>query len=252
MAEGFLSSLVLNLAFHACLFSCKEMARQILRRLLRRYTSPCHISFSVIDYVIWSVCPSVCLSVRPSHVAFLPLGHSGSWCEPLNVDMLESPVSFTVSICNDIWSLCEILDLICIIWGCTFYNWPTLVLMNERIYVLHLIVIIKSEVSAFPIDHCLGIGHETMVCAACFYIFLWNCDMIGLLRETNVLVAFAPNLVLCHWHVALLSFARNPTDEWHLAAIFSLRYFSVVVCLRRLYHHILLAHCGGCRVSWLF
>ena len=36
-------------------------------------------------------------------------------------------------------------------------------------------------------------------------------------------------------------FARYPTDEWHLANVFSLVYFSVVVCLRGLYHHILLA-----------
>ena len=36
-------------------------------------------------------------------------------------------------------------------------------------------------------------------------------------------------------------FAKYPTDEWHLANMFSLVYFSVVVCLRGLYHHILLA-----------
>ena len=42
------------------------------------------------------------------------------------------------------------------------------------------------------------------------------------------------------WHAASL-FGRYPTDEWHLANVFSLVYFSVVVCLRGLYHHILLA-----------
>ena len=36
-------------------------------------------------------------------------------------------------------------------------------------------------------------------------------------------------------------FARYPTDEWHLANVYSLVYFSVVVCMRGLYHHILLA-----------
>ena len=36
-------------------------------------------------------------------------------------------------------------------------------------------------------------------------------------------------------------FARYPTEEWHLANLFSLGYFSVVVCLRGLYHYILLA-----------
>ena len=40
----------------------------------------------------------------------------------------------------------------------------------ENIYILCLIVIIKSEV--LTIIHCLGLGHETMVCAICLSIFL--------------------------------------------------------------------------------
>ena len=42
--------------------------------------------------------------------------------------------------------------------------------MIERIYILCLIIIIKSEV--WTITHCLGLGHETMVCAVCVSIFL--------------------------------------------------------------------------------
>ena len=38
------------------------------------------------------------------------------------------------------------------------------------IQVLHLIIIIKSDV--WPICHCLGLGHDTMVCSACLSIFL--------------------------------------------------------------------------------
>ena len=41
--------------------------------------------------------------------------------------------------------------------------------MIERIYILSIIVIIKSEV--WTITHCLGLGHETMVCAVCLSIF---------------------------------------------------------------------------------
>ena len=37
-------------------------------------------------------------------------------------------------------------------------------------FVLHLIVIIKSEI--WIINHCLGLGHETMVCAVCLAMFL--------------------------------------------------------------------------------
>ena len=36
--------------------------------------------------------------------------------------------------------------------------------------VLYLIIIIKSEV--WIINHCLGLGHETMVCAVCLTMFL--------------------------------------------------------------------------------
>ena len=63
--------------------------------------------------------------------------------------------------------------------------------------VLYLIIIIKSKV--WIVNHCLGLGHETMVCAVCLNMFLWICDMTRLLRGTfYVLVVFAPNLVLCH------------------------------------------------------
>ena len=40
----------------------------------------------------------------------------------------------------------------------------------ERIHILCLIIIIKSEV--WTITHCLGLGHETMVSAVCLSIFL--------------------------------------------------------------------------------
>ena len=57
--------------------------------------------------------------------------------------------------------------------------------MIERIYILCLIIIIiKSEVST--ITHCLGLGHETMVCAVCLSIFL--CHSIDVYTYT----------VLCH------------------------------------------------------
>ena len=42
--------------------------------------------------------------------------------------------------------------------------------MIERIYILYLIIIIKSEV--WNITHCLGLGQETMVFAVRLSIFL--------------------------------------------------------------------------------
>ena len=54
------------------------------------------------------------------------------------------------------------------IWGCVFSVYPIPLWLRE--YTLCLIIIIKSEV--WPIIHCLGLGHETMVCVVCLSIFL--------------------------------------------------------------------------------
>ena len=43
---------------------------------------------------------------------------------------------------------------------------------GENIYILCLIIIIKSEV--WTITHCLGLSHEITVCAVCVSIFLWH------------------------------------------------------------------------------
>ena len=53
-------------------------------------------------------------------------------------------------------------------YGCVFSVTHFLVII-ERIYILCLIIIIKSEV--WTITHCLGLGHDTMVCAVCIFAF---------------------------------------------------------------------------------
>ena len=55
-----------------------------------------------------------------------------------------------------------------------------------QIYILCLIIILKSEV--WTITHYLGLGHETIVSAVCLYIFLWRHQV-----ET-----FSALLALCH------------------------------------------------------
>ena len=50
----------------------------------------------------------------------------------------------------------------------TLYPFP---LWWLREYILGLIVIIESEV--WIIIHCLELGHETVVCAVCLFIYLW-------------------------------------------------------------------------------
>ena len=56
--------------------------------------------------------------------------------------------------------------------GLYVFSLPISVVMIERIYILCLIIIIKSEV--WTITHCLGLGHETMVSAVCLSLFLWK------------------------------------------------------------------------------
>ena len=80
---------------------------------------------------------------------------------------------------------------------------PISFLMILRIRVLYFTTIIKPEV--WPICHCLGLGHKTMLYSVCLCIYLWICDQSELLRgNIRVLVVFAPNLVPCHWHAVLL------------------------------------------------
>ena len=55
--------------------------------------------------------------------------------------------------------------------GLCVFSLPISLMMIERIYRLCHIIIIKSEV--WTITHCLGLGHETMVCAVCLSIFLF-------------------------------------------------------------------------------
>ena len=72
-------------------------------------------------------------------------------------------------------------DMICRVWvrlsiffqlfniqyvGLCVFGLPISFMMIERI------IIIKSEV--WTIAHCLGLGHETMVCAVCLSILLWR------------------------------------------------------------------------------
>ena len=92
--------------------------------------------------------------------------------------------------------------------------------MIERIYKLCLTIVIKSEV--WTISHCSGLGHETMVCAICLYIFLWICDMAWLLRGTFVSWWYLPRIWPSVTDMQHYYHARYPSDDWHLAYMFLL------------------------------
>ena len=80
-----------------------------------------------------------------------------------------------------------------------------------------------------------GIQVETMLVKGVPGTILWSCDMAGLLRGTFVFWWYLPRIwppppppvtdMQHYYH------ARYPTDDWHVACMFSLVYFSVEVCL---------------------
>ena len=85
------------------------------------------------------------------------------------------PVRYILSIVwvrLSIFSPLSIIQFIIQYVGMCVFNLPTPLVMIEIIYILCLIIIIKSEV--WTITHCLGLGHETTVCAVCLSIFLWR------------------------------------------------------------------------------
>ena len=93
----------------------------------------------------------------------------------------------------------------------------------------------------WTITNCLGLGHETMVSAVCVTIFLWICYMAGLLRGAFVSWWYLPRIWPPVTDMQYYYHARYPTDDWHLAYMFSLVYFPSK-CVWKACLPILLAH----------
>ena len=104
----------------------------------------------------------VCLYVTPSHYHHCANFIWRHWT-------YKMPVRYNLS---SVWVRLSIFSHLSIIQyvGLCVFSWPISFVMIEGIYILCLITIIKSEV--WTITHCLGLGHETMVCAVCLSIFL--------------------------------------------------------------------------------
>ena len=109
----------------------------------------------------------VCLYITPSHYHHCANFIRRHWTRKM-------PVRYNLS---RVWVRLSIFSQLSIIQyvGLCVFSLPISFVMIERIYIyiyiLCLIIIIKSEV--WTITHCLGLWHETMVCAVCLSIFLW-------------------------------------------------------------------------------
>ena len=79
------------------------------------------------------------------------------------------PVRYILS---SVWVRLSIFSQLSIIeyMGLCVFSLSISLVMIERIYTLFYFIIIKSD--AWTIILCLGLGHETMVCAVCLSIFL--------------------------------------------------------------------------------
>ena len=67
--------------------------------------------------------------------------------------------------------------------GLYVFSLPIYLVMIESICIVCLIIIIKSAV--WTTTHCLGLGHATMVSAACLSIFLSECLSVLILHSSK-------------------------------------------------------------------
>ena len=114
-----------------------------------------------IRFVLKIVC--VCLSITPSHYH-----HCANLSEDIELIKCLSDI-----FCECVSKIRHILSVIhYTIQGAVCFQFAHFPCDWENIYIFYLIVIIKSKV--WTITHCLGLGHETMVCAVCDSVFLCN------------------------------------------------------------------------------
>ena len=111
----------------------------------------------------------------------------------------KMPVRYNLS---SVWVRLSIFFQLSIILyvGLCVFSLPIPFVMIERIYILCLIIIIKSEV--WTITHCLGLGHETMVCAVCLSIF-FLIHLAFVSYSSNDLLSdscFHLSTLLNYWH----------------------------------------------------
>ena len=79
--------------------------------------------------------------------------------------------------------------------GAVCFQFTHFLVMAERIYILCLMIIIKSEVWTFT--HCLGLGHETMVWAVCLFVFFFF--LIKIIRLEITVKTYCPIWYNTQW-----------------------------------------------------
>ena len=139
----------------------------IFRHLLHIHSGQTGILFSLLLCCLWWVkivgcvlaCRSWCVYniISLSSLCKLICGHR----------TYKMPVRYILS---SVWVRLSIFSQLSIIqyMGLCILDYPS-PLWWLRECIIHLVIIINSEI--WTITHCLGLGHETMVCAVCLSIF---------------------------------------------------------------------------------
>ena len=102
--------------------------------------------------------------------------------------------------------------------GCVFSVYPFPLWWLREIYILSYYHHQIGSMNYYPL-------FRVKSCSACLSIFLWICDMAGLLRATFVPWWYLPWIWPSVTDMQHYYHARYPTDDWHPAYMFLLVYF---------------------------
>ena len=183
-----LSTKVAYMYIYKCLRSISKKDISIAQVIIiKSEVSPFPTSYSVTYCIYVPGKPGICF--RYNCAVYDECKYSNAFCL---ADRTRLFVQYTISLsslCKFIWrhwtyempvryillsvwlrlSIFSPLSIIQYV-GLYIFTLPISLVMIGRIYILCLIIIVKSEV--WIITHCLGLGHETMVFAVCLSIFL--------------------------------------------------------------------------------
>ena len=157
----------------------------------------------IVGYVVACRSYSFCLYITPFHSHHCANFIRRHWT-------YQMPVRYNLS---SVWVMLSIFSQLSIIQyvGLCVFSLPISFVMVERIYILCLIIIIKSQV--LTITQCLGLGHETMVCAVCLSIFLFLSFYIHDI-QCDVIIQPYPNFSVAFNHLWSWSLWVNKCTLW--------------------------------------
>ena len=96
--------------------------------------------------------------------------------------------------------------------GLYVFSLPISLVMIVRIRLLHLIIIIRSEV--WPICDCLGLGHETLVCAICPSMFLCSSFVVICRHNSKIALINISKLELSQLHTRTWKVSHRKCQDY--------------------------------------